>query len=213
MQTVLVASSKGGCGKSTLVTNLAAYHAQKGHRVTVVDADPQTSSLAWCERRPDTVPGVLPMTGARQSTFERVPNDTDVLLIDSPAGIQDRMLEPLLDRADAVLVPVLPSAFDFDASAMFIERLASISRIRRGKLPVGLVANRLKPWTRASQMALDDMRELRFPVAGKIRDSQAYVLLSGLGKGVFDYHSEYVHQHQNDWRRLIGWITRHTRGA
>jgi len=210
MQTVLVASSKGGCGKSTVVTHLAAYHANKGHHVTVVDADPQASSHAWCARRPDNVPGVLALEGARQSTFDRVPSDTHVLLIDSPAGIHDRMLDPLLERADAVLVPVLPSTFDFDASAAFTERLSTVGRIRRGKLPVGLVANRLRPWTRASQQALEDMRQLPFPLAGKIRDSQAYVLLSGLGKGIFDYHSEYVRGHQRDWRRLLGWLTRNT---
>ncbi|SRR5699024_977742 len=208
MQTILVASSKGGCGKSTLVTNLAAHHADKGRHVTVVDADPQASSYAWCARRPETMPGVLGLQGARQSTFERVPADSDIVVIDSPAGIQDRMLEPLLERADALLVPVLPSVFDFDASAAFTERLATISRIRRGKLPVALVANRLKPWTRASQEALAELRQLRFPVAGRIRDSQAYVLLSGLGKGIFDYHSEYVRGHQKDWRRVLNWLKR-----
>ncbi len=210
MQTVLVASSKGGCGKSTLVTNLAVCHACKGRNVTVVDADPQGSSLAWCARRPDTLPGVLGLEGARQSTFDKVPPDTDVLLIDSPAGIQDRMLEPLLEHADAVLVPVLPSVFDFDAGVAFTERLATVGRIRRGKLPVAMVANRLKPWTRASQEMLVELRQLRFPVAGHIRDSQAYVLLSGLGKGIFDYHSEYVRSHQRDWRRTLNWLKRNT---
>lgn len=210
MQTILIASSKGGCGKSTVATNLAAMHADKGRNVAIVDADPQGSSLIWCARRPDPLPGILGLEGARQSTFERIPADTDVVIIDSPAGIQERMLEPLLDRADVVLVPVLPSVFDFDASAAFTERLASNRRIQRGKLPVALVANRLKPWTRASQEALKDLRQLRFPVAGHVRDSQAYVLLSGLGKSIFDYQSEYVRGHQRDWRRVVNWIKRHS---
>ncbi len=211
MQTVLVASSKGGCGKSTLVTNLAAMHADRGRHVTVVDADPQQSSWHWCARRPATSPGVLALSGPRQSTFDQVPPDTDVLLIDSPAGIQDRMLEPLLARADAVLVPVLPSIFDFDAGVTFTERLGTMARVRRGKLPVGLVANRLKPWTRASQEALAELRQLRFPVCGSIRDSQAYVVLAGLGKGIFDYHSEYVRSHQRDWQRVTRWLSRHAK--
>lgn len=208
MQTILVASSKGGCGKSTVVTNLAAHHADKHRSVVIVDADPQGSSLAWCGRRPESFPGVTGLEGARQSTFEKIPGDTDVVLIDSPAGIHDRMLEPLLQRADALLVPVLPSVFDLDASRSFLDRLASVNRIRRGRLPVALVANRLKPWTRASQTALEEIGQLRFPLAGQIRDSQAYVLLSGLGKGIFDYHSEYVRSHQQDWRRVINWLRR-----
>lgn len=208
MRTILIASSKGGCGKSTVATNLAAFHADKGRNVALVDADPQGSSLAWCQRRGEPLPGVLGLEGARQSTFAHIPEDTDVVVIDTPAGISERMLEPLLEHADVVLVPVLPSVFDFDASAAFTERLAAVSRIKRGKLPVGLLANRIKPWTRASQEALADLRQLRFPVAGQIRDSQAYVLLSGLGKSIFDYHSEYVNGHQHDWRRVINWIKR-----
>ncbi len=210
MQTILVASSKGGCGKSTVVTNLAAHHAQRGRRVAIVDADPQASSQTWCERRPDNLPGVTALAGPRQSTFDQVAGDTDVVLVDSPAGIHDRMLEPLLQHADAILVPVLPSVFDFDASEAFIERLGAISRVRRGRVPVGLVANRLKPWTRASQAAMEELRQLRFPLVAGIRDSQAYVLLSGLGKGIFDYHSEYVRSHQHDWQRLLRWLKRST---
>ena len=51
MRTVLVASSKGGAGKSTLATNLAAYFALDGKRTVLVDADRQKSSTHWCEKR------------------------------------------------------------------------------------------------------------------------------------------------------------------
>ena len=51
MKTVLVASSKGGVGKTTVVTHLAAHAALAGRRTVLVDADPQGSSTRWCERR------------------------------------------------------------------------------------------------------------------------------------------------------------------
>lgn len=57
MQTVLVASSKGGCGKSALVIHLTALHTDKSRHVTVLDADPKLAGHAWCARRPDTPPG------------------------------------------------------------------------------------------------------------------------------------------------------------
>ena len=99
---------------------------------------------------------------------------------------------------------------DLDATLRFLDELKAINRIKRGKLPVALVANRLKPWTHASQDALTRLaEESPFPNAAQLRDSQAYVLLTALGKGIFDYQSEQVRNHQQDWKALLRWIKRH----
>jgi len=208
MLTVLVASSKGGCGKSTVVTQLASHWSQTGKRTAIVDADRQQSSFRWAARRPDTVPGVLAMEGGRKA-LGKIPADTERTLIDTPAGATERDLEPYLEVADVLLVPVLPSSFDMDATLAFVAELQQVNRIKRGKLPVALVANRLKPWTHASQDAVEQLGQLApFPIAGQLRDSQAYVLLAALGKGIFDYHSENVRNHQEDWKALLRWIKR-----
>jgi chromosome partitioning protein len=208
MLTVLVASSKGGCGKSTIVTQLASRWAQKGRRTAIVDSDRQGSSYRWATRRPDNVPGVLGLEGGRRG-LQKIPPDTERVLIDTPAGAYERELEPYLEQADVLLVPVLPSTFDLDATLDFLGHLQGISRIKRGKLPVALVANRLKPWTHASQDTVAELAELApFPVVAQLRDSQAYVLLTALGKGIFDYASEQVRSHQQDWTPLLRWIKR-----
>lgn len=208
MLTTLVASSKGGCGKSTLVTQLASHWAQKGQHTAIVDADRQGSSFRWAALRPDNVPGVLAFEGGRRS-LQKLPSDTAQLLIDTPAGVRERDLEPYLDSANVLLVPVLPSSFDLHATLDFLGELQSIKRIKNGKLPVALVANRLKPWTHASQDAITELTEASpFPVVAQLRDSQAYVLLTALGKGIFDYQSEHVRNHQQDWKPLLRWIKR-----
>ncbi|HJW06562.1 MAG TPA: ParA family protein [Rhodanobacter sp.] len=208
MLTTLVASSKGGCGKSTLVTQLASHWAQAGQRTAIIDTDRQHSSFHWAELRPDNVPGVLAFDSGRRN-LQRLPADTQQLLIDTPAGSGERELEPYLETADVLLVPVLPSSFDLDATLRFLGELQAIRRIKSGKLPVALVANRLKPWTHASQDALSQLAaESPFPIAAQLRDSQAYVLLAGLGKGIFDYQSEQVRSHQQDWKALLRWIKR-----
>lgn len=208
MLTTLVASSKGGCGKSTLVTQLASHWAQTGQHTAIIDADRQGSSFRWAGMRPDNVPGVLGLQGGRKA-LQKLPPDTRQLLIDSPAGSGEKELEPYLEQANVLLVPVLPSSFDLYATLGFIEELQSINRIRRGKLPVALVANRLKPWTHASQDAVDQLAEQSpFPIVAQLRDSQAYVLLGALGKGIFDYQSEQVRNHQQDWKPLLRWIKR-----
>jgi chromosome partitioning protein len=208
MLTVLVASSKGGCGKSTLVTQLASHWAQEGKRTAIVDGDRQGSSFRWAARRADIVPGVLALEGGRKS-LDKLPQDTQRVLIDTPAGSHERELEPYLEQADVLLVPALPSPFDLDATLDFLEHLQQIPRVKRGKLPVGVVGNRLKPWTLASQDAMAQLAERSpFPLVAQLRDSQAYVLLTALGKGIFDYASENVRNHQEDWKQLLRWIKR-----
>lgn len=210
MLTTLVASSKGGCGKTTLVTQLATHWVQSGKQTAVIDADRQHSSLRWVGRRPENVPSVTAIEGSRKA-FDRLPGDVERVIVDTPAGVDEKDLEPYLDKADVILVPVLPSHFDLDATLDFLTKLRTINRVKRGKLPVGLVGNRLKPWTNASQSAISELGERApFPVVAELRDSQAYVLLTALGKGIFDYHSENVRGHQDDWAKLLRWIKRST---
>ncbi len=206
MLTILIASSKGGCGKTTLATNLAAAYAQNGARVVIADADRQRSSTRWCIKRPSHLPGVLPVDATRKRWRDDVPGDADVLLLDAPAGTRAKDLEDVLGAAHAVLVPVMPSQIDLEATEDFLVDLKEVTRVRKGKLAVGIVANRLRPWTTSSQMAVDAMREFGLPVVAEIRDSQGYVFLTGLGKSIFDYKSEEVRKHQADWVPMIKWL-------
>ena len=206
MLKILVASSKGGCGKSTVATNLAAHYAQSGKNTALIDLDRQQSSLRWAQKRPDGVPGVLGLEGKGKRFAAHLPPDTERVIVDSPAGAHRDELEPLMEDIDAVIVPVQPSAMDLEATVPYLKELRQIPRIKRGTVPVALVANRLKPWTNASQEAIATMKELPCPVVAQLRDSQGYVVLTGLGKSIFDYGSENVRTHQDDWAPLLRWL-------
>ena len=51
MHRIVVLNSKGGSGKTTVATNMAAALASAGHSPALMDFDPQGSSMRWLERR------------------------------------------------------------------------------------------------------------------------------------------------------------------
>ena len=53
---------------------------------------------------------------------------------------------------------------------------------------------------------MEVLRSWPFPLVAQLRDSQAYVVLTGLGKSLFDYHSAQVREHQADWEPLLHWL-------
>jgi chromosome partitioning protein len=58
MRHVMVLNAKGGCGKSTLATNIAVFFAREGLDVCIADYDPQRSSLDWLAQRPADLPAI-----------------------------------------------------------------------------------------------------------------------------------------------------------
>lgn len=211
MLSILVASSKGGAGKTTIATHLAAYFAVADKRTVLIDADRQGSSRHWAEKRAAMAAAVLPIDGTRRGWDKHLPSDAQRIVIDGPAGAMADDLEDFLALADAVVVPVLPSVIDLEATVPFLNSLAQVDRVRKGKLPVGLVGNKLKPWTNASQQVLGQLQSWPYPLVAQLRDTQAYALLTGLGKSLFDYHSEQVRSHQEDWTSLFTWLKKANR--
>ena len=207
MKTVLVASSKGGAGKTTIATHLAAQSAIDGLRTALVDADPQASSTRWAQKRAGLDSAVLAIDGTRRRAWRKqVPDDTQRVIVDGAAGAMAEELDPFLETVDAVIVPVVPSTFDIEATVPFLDSLARHPRVRKGTLRVGLVGNKLKPWTNVSQQALDLLRQWPNQLIAQLRDSQGYVVTTALGKSLFDYHSAQVREHQSDWQPLLRWL-------
>src|SRR5687767_2783172 len=121
MLTILVANVKGGCGKTTIATNLAGAFAVAGRRTMLADVDRQRSSLGWIGRRP---PGAAAVAGLDWSkAVDGAPRGIERLVIDAPAALKTKQIEELVDLADMVVLPVLPGAFDQQATERFLGKL------------------------------------------------------------------------------------------
>ena len=207
MRTILVASPKGGCGKTTVATNLAAFYAAAGKETALIDCDRQGSSLHWAEKRAALAHPVLGMAGKiGPKVTAKVPPDCKRCIVDSAAGIRINEVAELIESAHALVIPVLPSVIDLEATEAFFAELAELPAVKRRKFPVAVIANRTKPWTNATQSSIERLKESPFPVVAELRDSQGYVLLAGIGKSLFDYHSEQTRSHQDDWAPLLKWL-------
>ena len=130
---IVILNPKGGCGKSTLATNLAACYAEQGPTPAIMDYDPQGSTIGWLERRSSDLPhihGIAAYKKSMQATRSwqlRVPEDTLNLIVDSPASISHDDLRELTRDSSSILVPVLPSALDIDAASKCIADLLLVA--------------------------------------------------------------------------------------
>lgn len=212
MQRILIASSKGGCGKTTMTTNLAVAYARIGRRVVVLDCDHQGSTLEWAKARGQSGPAVpvIPSPDNGQgSTIAwslKIPPGTQIALVDTPAGLRRNQIAELVRRCDTIVVPVVPSAIDIRATLPFLAELKQVQAVRTGAVRVALVANRLRERTVAARELRALGAELPFPLVAAIRDSQAYVLAATLGRGVFDYATAATQDYRDDWQPLLHWL-------
>src|SRR3546814_20254450 len=87
---------------------------------------------------------VLPLDGTGKGWRRSVPDDAQRLIIDAPAGAMRGDLDSFLEHADALVVPVLPSSLDIDATVPFLNSSAKHPLIRRGHPRVCPVATPLQ---------------------------------------------------------------------
>lgn len=200
MKSILVANTKGGCGKTTITTNLAGYLSALGNKVAIADLDRQKSSSHWLKRRPQEASKIHSHNKCEKS------GKLDWLVIDSPAGIRSDKLKDAVKLADCVIVPMQPSAFDSGATQRFIEVLNDEKAIRKEKTFVALVGNRVNSRTNAATQLNAFMQEAGFPVLANLRNAQAYVNAAEEGLSIFDMKPYHVKKDLEQWAPITNWV-------
>ena len=165
MKTILVASSKGGVGKTTVATHLAAQAALAGQRTVLVDADPQASSTRWAERRAGLDSAVLPLDGtAARAGASRFPTTPSASSSMPPAGaMAERPGCRSWSAPTRWWCRCCPRRWTSKPPCASSTPSPSIRACAAASCASGLVGNKLKPWTNASQQAIELLQAMAVP--------------------------------------------------
>lgn len=214
MQRIIILNPKGGSGKTTVATNLAACFAAIGKRPALMDLDPQASSSRWLQKRPSERALIHGISAhARSSTVTRswqmrVPSHCTTVIVDTPAAVDAQSLPEITRGADAILVPVMPSDIDIHAAAKCIADLLLVAKIRRSDGRLGIIANRVRSNTLVSQSLMRFLASLDIPLIATLRDTQNYVRSAETGLGIHEMPRWQTRQDVGQWDEIAQWLER-----
>jgi chromosome partitioning protein len=219
MKTTLVVNPKGGAGKTTVAINLASYFATEQIPVTLMDYDPQGSSLHWLRLRPPEATKIhaanaAPEKYGRLRSFDMyVPPETRHLIIDAPAGSAGVLLHEMLARSSTVLVPLVPSTIDLHATGNFLRELSAMGPVKHGHVQVAVIANKVRrsmPAYAPLQAVLDS---LGLTLLARLIDSDVFLRAAESGAGIFELNPGVAAAERSQFMPIIEWVTGQPRPA
>jgi chromosome partitioning protein len=209
---LVVLNPKGGSGKTTLATNLAAWFARQGESTALMDYDPQGCSTRWLSNRPAERPPIHGIAAYRlnlqmtRSWQLRTPPGTRYLIVDTSAAIAAQRLTEYTRGADALIIPVGPTDIDTHAAAGFISDLLLIAKEDRNLGRVAIVGNRVREGTIAHGRLLRFLDSLAIPCLTMLRDAQIYAHAAQQGLGLHEFQHHLVRRDLAQWAPLLRWV-------
>ena len=209
---IVILNPKGGSGKTTIATNLAAYYASSGQPSALMDYDSQGSSTRWLSRRAPEAPYIHGIAsyenhaGQTRSFAMRVPVEVERVVVDTPAAFNKHELMDYVRGADKILVPVLPSEIDIHAATRTIADLLLVAKVARHEDRLAVVANRVKRNTVVFRSLMKFLESLEIPVAAVLRDTQNYIRTASEGQGLLELKKADVSKDLVQWKRLVAWL-------
>ena len=148
MYTIVLATQKGGSGKTTLAIGLALAAIQAGHTVRLIETDSQGTLSNWQSRRPYAEPTVEPVysAGDIEARLELLRQSGVTLTIIDTAGGVSAATTAAIRHADLCLIPARPSVADIEAAA------PTLGVARAWNKPFALCSTRRRSAASASAM-------------------------------------------------------------
>jgi len=205
MKAISVINPKGGAGKSTLSANLAGFLAQHSPAVLLGDVDRQQSCRRWLQSRSRELPSIETWL-VGPDDVARPPKGITHAILDTPAGLSGKALEKVVKVSSRIIVPVQASPFDLWATKQFLEQLAEVKAVTRGKAEVALVGMRVDPRTLAAIQLREFLALQGFQTLTMIRPTQLYARVAAMGATIFDVAPSLSAREREDWQPLLEWV-------
>ncbi len=142
VKVIAILNQKGGVGKTTIAANIGVSIAKRGHKVLMVDSDPQGSLRDWREATGEgeglSVIGLDRDTLAKE--IDEIKKAYDFVILDGRAKAE-KMAGASIRVADLVLIPVAPSALDIWGASDLTEAIAARHEVTEGKPHAFFVIN------------------------------------------------------------------------
>jgi chromosome partitioning protein len=155
MKIISFLNEKGGVGKSTLATNVAAALHRQGKKVVLVDADPQGTSRDWRSASPEgaDLPPVVAIDRPQMLANSLGSLSADIVIIDAPAKAE-QMAAAIVRVSHVALLVIQPSGADVWASAAAV-KLIQARLDAGGEIDAAFIVNRTSGTTKLSKLIKD----------------------------------------------------------
>lgn len=143
MFTIALCGQKGGAGKTTTATNIAAELVTRGTRVLLVDADPQGSASWWVAKAHERAQPAPELVKGDEQMHKRLPQLAerfDVTVIDCP-GRLTAVVRSALVVADVAILPCGSGALDGWSFVETVKQVREAQRVRPALQAFALVAH------------------------------------------------------------------------
>jgi chromosome partitioning protein len=144
MPTIVIASSKGGSGKSTTAALLASALAEHGATVTAIDADINRPLSSWA-RHAGVTDALTVLSGVNESTIidtmEEAASKTQFVIVDLE-GTASLTVGFAISRADLVIIPTQGSPLDATETAKTVRLVKAQEKSLRTKVPMAILFTR-----------------------------------------------------------------------
>lgn len=188
MPIIAVLNSKGGCGKTTISTNLACALLRRSHSVLLIDTDSkQASARDWhAANETNSLPLVALDRANNFKSLDSLIPSYDFIVIDGAAKLED-IIPAAIKVADFVLIPVQPSPYDIWAASDLVDIIKARQSVTEGRPKAAFVISRAIEGTKLSREIVTALDEYGLGTLDHaIMQRQVYAQTAAKGQSVFD---------------------------
>lgn len=186
MPIISILNPKGGSGKTTITTNLARSLHERGHKVLIVDSDPQGSARDWHAADKENPLSLVALDRANNvKSLTDIAAGYDFVVMDGAAKLED-MIAASIKVTDFAFIPVTPSPYDLWAASDLVEFIKARQEVTDGRPAARFIISRAIAGTRLGEEIVTALEEQGLGVfATHIAQRQIYPQTASEGGTVF----------------------------